>query len=174
MRQILFLGISAILFAGCFSKQIQEQNKYEIYTPLNNKECQKYITISYLGIEVAQKINSTKIAYKENNNKLEYFAKNKWASNLQDMLEITLNKIAKNNCIALSDNNSPESMKLKVLDLYFDESSNKAVFNAILELGERQIWIAKHTKVEAGDFSKIINALNSAINSGLDEALGKI
>ena len=174
MKKILFLISVVTLFSGCLGKQIQTLNHYEIYTPLTNKECKEYIQLNHIVIEVAQKINNIKIAYKEDDNKLEYFVKNKWVSNLQDMLETTLSKIAKNNCISLSGNDNAKNLKLKVLDLYYDSPNNKAIFNAILELDYKQIWIEKQIKIKEGDFTKIINGLNEAVNSGLDEALRKI
>lgn len=183
VMQKVVLGVAvAWLLGGCVGKEVLPPNSYQLEIPYKQAECKKVRVYHWLGIEVAEKINTRKIAYVESPNKIAYFAKNQWVESLPNMLDSLMVKAAYQNCVSLVKGGdfSKDSLKLSVLELFYDEVSDSVVFEAKLERSKgvekraKTLWIYKQKRVSEGDFTEIIKAMNAVVLEGYLEALSKI
>ncbi len=175
--QRMIFGVAVVGFlSGCVGKEVLPPNSYQLEIPYKQVQCKKMKVYNWLGIEVAQKINTRKIAYVESPNKIAYFAKNQWVESLTNMLDSLMIKAAYQNCVSLVKNRDfdRDSLKLWVLELFYDEVSNHVVFEAKLEKSAKEaktLWIYKEKSVSDGDFTEIIKAMNVVVLEGYLEAL---
>ncbi|WP_104722443.1 hypothetical protein [Helicobacter mesocricetorum] len=172
MLKPILAALLALFFSGCLSRELPLIHHYELFVKDSSNACESYRNYQWLGIEVANKINSKNIAYKESPNKIEYFSKNQWITNLSDMLDTLIPKIAKNHCIALLQTpNIPQSLKISIFDLHFEDS--QIFFNAQGETLKNNIPyvlpIRATIAVENGGFETIIEAMNKAIIVAFNE-----
>lgn len=172
MLKQIFTALLILLFSGCLNRELPPINHYELFVKDSSNACESYRNYQWLGAEVAQKINSKNIAYKESPNKIEYFSKNQWIINLSDMLNTLIPQIAKNHCIALLQApNIPKSLKISVFDLHFEDS--QVFFNAqgitLKNNATYSLPIRTTINVKEGGFETIIEAMNKAIVNGLND-----
>ena len=173
MKKVVLSGIFGLVFAGCLGRDLPVVNHYELQLQKSEKTCKKMRSFYFLGVSVQEKIKGKKIAYKESENRLEYFVRNEWIENLPLMVDALLTKGAQNHCVNLSQNpiKAKETLSLNIYDLYYDANENVAVFNALLtreKTIQKSIWIKEKVAVKDGDFSKIIEAMNEAVNLGIE------
>lgn len=172
MLKLIFTSLLILLFSGCLSRELPPINHYELFIEESFNTCESYQNYQWLGAEVAQKINGKNITYKESTNKIEYFSKNQWITNLSDMLNTLIPQIAKNHCIALLQGpNIPQSLKISVFDLYFEDS--QVFFNAQGEISKNNtayiLPIRATINVKEGGFETIVEAMNQTILNSFND-----
>ncbi|MDE5602545.1 MAG: hypothetical protein K2I71_01290 [Helicobacter sp.] len=176
MIKHILTALLALLFSGCLSRELPLIHHYELFVKESSNTCESYQNYQWLEVEVANKINSKNIAYKESPNKIEYFSKNQWITNLSDMLNTLIPQIAKNHCITLLQTpNISQSLKISVFDLYFENS--QVFFSAQGEISKNNttsiLPIRATINVENGGFETIIKAMNQAILNSFNEFFQK-
>lgn len=177
IRVSLFL-VFLLVLSGCLGKELPKIQHYELNLDSNfgkdaNQITKKPYAIFYLGTEASLKIAGKKIAYKTNENTIEYFARNEWIEPLPLMVDSIVIKAAKQmgfSIIAEKRNGTP-TLSLNLLDFYYDQSREVAVLNLLIKQDNTSFLLTKETKVQSGDFYQIIVAMNQTINSALLELL---
>ncbi|MCI7766281.1 MAG: ABC-type transport auxiliary lipoprotein family protein [Helicobacter sp.] len=176
----IILGMILVgILSGCVGKEVLPVSYYQLEIPYKKTECKSVQTYNWLGVEVAEKINTKKIAYREASNEVAYFAKNQWIESLPNMLDSLMLKAAYQSCIDLVESRNPlrDSLKLYVLDFSYDESSNRVFFEAKLQKSAKDsktLWIYRDEVVPEGDFKEIIKTMNAVILDGYFEAFSQI
>ncbi|MBX7490527.1 hypothetical protein [Helicobacter turcicus] len=177
------LGLT-IIFSGCFGKVPQMQyyelealgDKSGFQTKARNMQSMdsnknlKMRTISW-EINVAQKIASKKIAYKNNTNSIAYFSKNAWIEPFSVMLDSLAQKIAIN--YGICNDTSTEHLKINVLDCYFDTQRESVFVRLLVESKKGSAFVVKEELVESGGFIKIIEGFERALNTAFLEVFRK-
>lgn len=182
MKTIVWLisVIVSVLLSGCVGKEIAPINHYQFEMEHKEAKCNKTGLYGWLGIEAEAKIDTSKIAYIKEPNKVEYFAKNRWIDNLPNLLDVLVLKVARENCIVLAKDKQflTDTLRLYILDLHYDENLNSAVFEALLEQtkGEQieQFWILETKEVSKGGFEEIIRAMNESVLEGISKVFARI
>lgn len=181
LRYVWVLGF-VIVFSGCFGKMPQVQH-YELgtledKTRMKNTESKmdfnQSLRVRTLAweINVAPKIASKKIAYKNNANSIAYFSKNAWIEPFSVMLNSLAQKIAINYGI-WNATNSTKYLKINVLDCYFDAQEERVVVRFLVESKEGSAFVVKEELVESGGFIKIIQGFERALNVAFAEVFTK-
>ena len=176
-KGILFVCLVVVL-SGCMGKSIPQETHYElgVNAEILASVDKKTLEIGDFVVVVSPKIAGNKIAYKTNQNRIEYFVKNAWIEPFSTMLESLskkiLGSITKNqNTKEAQKNTAQKELKINILDCYFDAVNEQVVVNMLVELQGSSALIAIQENVESGDFSKIIEAFERAINRSFLNAL---
>ena len=174
-KGILFVCLVVVL-SGCMGKSIPKETHYElgIHTGILASVNKQASEIGDFIVVVSPKIAGKKIAYKTDQNRIEYFVKNAWIEPFSTMLESLAKKIASNiespNANKVQKNAPQKELKINVLDCYFDRTKEQVAVNVLAESSGKSALISIQENVESGDFSKIIEAFERAVNRALLQA----
>lgn len=175
-KNILLLGVLSIFLNGCFSK-IPQANLYEINIDERivlekNKNPKK---VAWQGIKVHPKNAGVAIMYKKNKNSVAYFANNQWVSPLPILLESIAQRIAESSGITLAkEQDNLKSLEIDVLDCDYDVPSDSVIVRLRAQYGDSNFIKTQIVSVENGDFSKIIEAMEKAVNLAFKEVFASL
>ena len=171
-KGILFVCLVVVL-SGCMGKSIPQETHYElgVNAEILASVDKKTLEIGDFVVVVSPKIAGNKIAYKTNQNRIEYFVKNAWIEPFSTMLESLSKKILGSITENQNTKEAQKELKINILDCYFDAVNEQVVVNMLAESQGSSALIAIQENVESGDFSKIIEAFERAINRAFLNAL---
>ncbi len=115
-----------------------------------------------LELNVSPKIAHYKIAYKNNENQIAYFAKNVWIEPFSDLLKTFAQRAIL--YAGFTQDEGGKVITLNVLDCYFDAKTEKVVFNLFVKIEDSHFILKQEEEVAKGDFLQIIQAFERAIN----------
>lgn len=183
-----FIFVCLLVFGGCLGKELPKIQHYELN--LDTEALARYraerATIAqkarnprpfvYLGTQASLKIASRKIAYKTDENTIEYFVRNEWIEPLPLMVDSLVLKMFEpmNLMMAEEIKSGIPTLALKVLDFYYDKQQEAVVLNLLVQKHDSSTILNVETKVPKGDFHLIIGAMNQAINFALIKALASL
>ena len=183
-----FLLACLLVFGGCLGKELPKIQHYEL--SLDAETLMRYATeratteqlarnprpFVYLGTQANLKIASRKIAYKTDENTIEYFARNEWIEPLPLMVDSLVLKMLKpmNLTMTKEMKSAIPTLTLKILDFYYDKQQEAVVLNLLVQKRDSSVILNVETKVPKGDFYLIIEAMNQAINSALINVLSSL
>ncbi len=168
-----------LVFGGCVGKELPKIQHYElsldteILHQYETQKAQNPRAFFYLGTEASLKIAGKKIAYKTNQNTIEYFVRNEWIEPLPLMVDSLVLKTSKQMGFTLAKEHrvGVPTLALNLLDFYYDQKRETAALNLLVKTQNSSHLLTKEVKVQKGDFYQIILAMNQAIHSALLESL---
>ncbi|MBD5164840.1 hypothetical protein [Helicobacter sp.] len=183
-----FLLVCLLVFSGCLGKELPKIQHYELSLDTEAlarhkaeratmvQKVRNPLSFVYLGTQASLKIASRKIAYKTNENTIEYFARNEWIEPLPLMVDSLVLKMFEPMNLVMTEEikSGIPTLALKVLDFYYDEQQEAVVLNLLVQKHDSSTIFSVETKVSKGDFYLIIGAMNQAINSALINALASL
>ncbi|WP_300796872.1 hypothetical protein [Helicobacter sp. UBA3407] len=179
ISKIFFILIFIFVFEGCLGKELPRITHYELSlepeilspypTQFAGKKVRNPSFFVYLGSEASLKIANKRIAYKINENAIEYFVRNEWIEPLPLMIDSLVLKASKPlGYIPVKELKSGiPTLALNLLDFYYDEKQEIVVLNLIVNIKDSSQLLKKEVKVQKGDFYQIIVAMNQAVNSAI-------
>lgn len=179
ISKTFFILIFIFVFGGCLGKELPRITHYELsldtetlsqyQTQFTGKKVRNPSPFVYLGSEASLKIASKKIAYKINENAIEYFVRNEWIEPLPLMIDSLVLKASKPlGYIPTKELKSRiPTLALNLLDFYYDEKQEIVVLNLLVKIRDSSQLLKKEVKVQKGNFYQIIVAMNQAVNSAI-------
>ncbi len=183
-----FLLACLLVFGGCLGKELpkiqhyelnldtESLKQYEVKRATTTQKARNSRPFVYLGTQASLKIASRKIAYKTDENTIEYFARNEWIEPLPLMVDsLALKMFAPMNLTMTKEMKSGiPTLALKILDFYYDKRQEVVMLNLLVQKRDSNSIFSVETKVPKGDFYLIIGAMNQAINSALIDVLSSL
>lgn len=164
----IFMACLTAIFSGCLGRDLPQVQHYELnFHQETLKEVKQNRSLNW-EIIVSPKIANKDIAYKRNQNRIDYFANNAWIEPFSIMLNALSQKIAEN--LGIHFSTQGKTLKINVLDCYFDAIKEKVFVHLLVESKDSSWLINLEEKVAEGGFIKIVEAFEIAINRSLTEA----
>ena len=173
LMHCLWGGCCVVVLYGCFSKVPQVQY-YELNAEGGALEVTSTSFTRMLSweIDVAPKIASKKIAYKDHANAIAYFSRNAWIEPFPILLQSLMQKVAANLGIS-NAKDALEHLKIEVLDCYFDTQKEQVFVRILVEFNGSRSLFVRVASVESGGFIRIIEAFERVFNALFVEILTK-
>ncbi|PZT48511.1 hypothetical protein B6S12_03290 [Helicobacter valdiviensis] len=193
-----FVILVVFVLSGCVGREVPAKNYYELKGEFGGEGKLKTPMELEFTLSVPNKLDTKKIAYKnetkkeieiksmqnEQNPQLKYFAKNEWVGNTKEILEDYFIQVAleKNNILLKkSAKNTKGKIHLKVMDMYYSHNDESVKFRALgffsIKEGVNIVYIISESEKvgkEYGDFRDIPEAFSRLLDKALSDFLQEL